>query len=184
MTTVEVKDREPKITWEIVGIYRAPNEDMRLFEKLADRNGYMGRTTKLSITGSDLNLSYADWNGHAEKSRGTHVFLNRLLWESDYTEVVNSPTRGDALFGVYLVQPESAFATCSNVQGISDHCGVLLEVEWGENCRERQVERLVPMYHKTNATGLQSFLRNKFASWASHVGCVEEFWKRFKEIVF
>jgi hypothetical protein len=184
MIAVEVKDREPKITWEIVGIYRVPNEDMRLFEKLADRTGCMGRTTKLSINGSDLRMPYADWNGHAEKSRGTQVFVSRLLWEIDYTEVVNSPTRGDALFDVYLFQPESAFATCSNVQGISDHCEVLLEVERGENCRERQVERLVPVYHKTNVTSLQSFLRNKFASWASHGSCVEEFWKSFKEIVF
>jgi hypothetical protein len=36
----------------------------------------MGRTTKHSIIGGDLNLSYADWNGSAEKSRGTHIFLN------------------------------------------------------------------------------------------------------------
>jgi len=57
----------------------------------------------------DLNLPYADWNGHAEKSRGTQVFLNRLVWENGYTQVVNSPIRGDALLDVYLVRPESAF---------------------------------------------------------------------------
>jgi len=28
MLTFEVKGRDPKFTWEIVGIYRAPNEDM------------------------------------------------------------------------------------------------------------------------------------------------------------
>jgi len=37
MIAVEVKGRAPKITWGIVDIYRAPNEDMRLLEKLADR---------------------------------------------------------------------------------------------------------------------------------------------------
>jgi hypothetical protein len=31
MIAVEVKGRDPKITWEIAGIYRAPN-DMRLLE--------------------------------------------------------------------------------------------------------------------------------------------------------
>jgi len=46
------------------------------------------------------------------------------------------------------------------------------------------VERLVPVYHKTNVTGLQSFLGSKFASWASQGSCVEENWKGFKEIVF
>ena len=46
------------------------------------------------------------------------------------------------------------------------------------------MERLVPAYHKTNVTGLQNFLMGKFASWASNGSCVEEVWKRFKEIVF
>jgi len=46
------------------------------------------------------------------------------------------------------------------------------------------LERLVPLYHKTNVTGLQSFLRSKFTSWASNGSCMEEIWKRFKEVVF
>jgi len=75
-----------------LGIYRAPYEGMELLEQLADWTRYMGRTTKGSIIGGDLNLPYADWNGHAEKSRGTQLFLNRLVWENGYTQVVNSPT--------------------------------------------------------------------------------------------
>ena len=127
MAAVEVKGRDPKNVglWEIAGIFRAPNTDMRVLEKLVDRTGYSGRTTKRSIIGGDLNLPYADWNGQAEKSRGTQVFLNRLVWENGYTQVVNSPTRGDNLLDVYLVRPESAFTFCSNVQEISDHCGTL-----------------------------------------------------------
>jgi hypothetical protein len=31
---VEVKGRDPKFTWEVVGIYRAPNEDMRVKKDL------------------------------------------------------------------------------------------------------------------------------------------------------
>jgi hypothetical protein len=49
---------------------------MWLLEKLADWTGYMGKTMKRSIIGGDLNLPYADWNGHAEKSKGTQVFLD------------------------------------------------------------------------------------------------------------
>jgi hypothetical protein len=88
------------------------------------------------------------------------------------------------LLDVYLIRPESAFTTCSNVQGISEHYGVLLEVEWVANCRERQMERLVPLHHKTNVRVLQRFLRGKFASWASNSSCVEEIFKSYKEIVF
>jgi hypothetical protein len=85
MIAAEVNGRDPKNAWEIVGIYRSPNKDMRLLEKLADWTGYMGRTMQCSITGGDLNLLYGDWNGHTEKSRGTQVFLNRLVWENYYS---------------------------------------------------------------------------------------------------
>jgi len=59
-----------------------------------------------------------------------------------------------------------------------------MEVEWGENCREYRVERFVPLYNKTNVTGLQIFLRGKSAPWVINGSCVEEIWKCFKEIVF
>ena len=124
-------------------------------------------------------MPYVDWNGHVEKVRGTQVFLNRLIWENSYTQVVNS--QGDALLDVYLVRLKSAFTSCSNVQGISDHCGVLLEVELEENCREHQVERLVPVHLKTNVTGLQIFLRSKFTSWASNGSCMQEIWKLLRK---
>jgi hypothetical protein len=84
-----------------------------------------------------------------------NLLCSRLVWENGYTQVVDSPTRGDALLDVYLVRPESLITSCSTVQVISDHCGVLLEVEWEENCCEPQVERLFPVYHKTNVVGLQ-----------------------------
>ena len=51
MVAVEVKGRNPKLTWEIVGIYRAPNEDMRVIERLAARTGSTGISTKRSIIG-------------------------------------------------------------------------------------------------------------------------------------
>jgi len=37
MVEVEVKGRNPKFSWEIVGVYRIPNEDMRVIERLAAR---------------------------------------------------------------------------------------------------------------------------------------------------
>jgi hypothetical protein len=33
MIAVEVKGRDPKFAWEIVGTYRAPSEDMRVIER-------------------------------------------------------------------------------------------------------------------------------------------------------
>ena len=73
MIAVEMKGRDPKIR-EIVDIYRAPNADMWLLEKLADWTGYMGRATKHSIIGGDLNLPYGDWNGHMRSLGGPRYF--------------------------------------------------------------------------------------------------------------
>jgi len=51
MIAIKVKGRDPKFTWEIIGIYRAPNDDMRVMERLAARTGYTGHSTKRSIIG-------------------------------------------------------------------------------------------------------------------------------------
>jgi hypothetical protein len=49
---------------------------------------------------------------------------------------------------------------------------------------EPQVERLVLAYNKTDVLGLQTFLRDKFAVWASKGSCVEEKWNNLKNIVY
>ena len=107
MIVVEVKSRNPKFTWEVVGVYRAPNEDMRAIERLVARTGFTGNSTKRSIIGGDLNLPYVNWNGNAGGNSETQALINGLVWENSYSPVINSPTRGYALLDVYLVRPES-----------------------------------------------------------------------------
>jgi len=51
MIAVEVKGRNPKFAWEVVGVYRAPNEDMRVIEKLVARSEFTGNATKRGIIG-------------------------------------------------------------------------------------------------------------------------------------
>jgi hypothetical protein len=51
MIAIEVRGRDPKSAWEIVGIYRAPNDDMRVMERLAARTNVTGNSTKRSIIG-------------------------------------------------------------------------------------------------------------------------------------
>jgi hypothetical protein len=92
---------------------------MMVLEKLADRTGYSGRTTKRSLFGGDLNLPYADWNGQAEQSSGTQVFVNRLVREKGYTQIVNSPSRGDVLLsGPKVLSPLAVmFRESVNIAG-------------------------------------------------------------------
>ena len=60
---MEVKGSDLNWTWEVVGIYRAPNEDIRVIERLAARTGFLGTSMKGSIIGDDLNLPQVDWKG-------------------------------------------------------------------------------------------------------------------------
>jgi hypothetical protein len=145
---VKVKGNEPKCTWEIVGIYRAPNVDIWVIEKLAARTGLLGNSMKRSIIGGNLSLPQIDWKGTTEGTSVTQAFINRLVWDNGYTQVVRKLTRGGSLLDIYLVRPERALISCGTVQGISDHCGVLLEVEWAEKYFVTQEERLVRTYHK------------------------------------
>jgi len=89
---VEVKGRGPKFAWEILGIYRAPNKDMRVIERLAARTDFIGNSTKPSIIGGEVNLPYADWNGNAGGNSGTQALINSLVWENGYSQTVDSPT--------------------------------------------------------------------------------------------
>jgi hypothetical protein len=139
---------------------------------------------KQSIIGGDLNLPQAVWKGVADGTSSTQDYINRLVWDNEYTQVVEKPTRGDSLRDVYLVRPESALISCDTVQGISDHCGVLLEIEWVEKGLVTQEKRLIPAYHRTNVVGLQHFLRDNFILWANNGSCVEDIWRNFKDIVF
>jgi hypothetical protein len=73
-------------------------------------------------------------------------------------QTVDSLTQQDALLDVCLVQPESSLTSCSIVQGISEHCVVLLKVEWEEYYNQSQVKSLFPVYTIRNVSGLQAFL--------------------------
>jgi hypothetical protein len=75
---------------------------------------------------------------------------------------------------VYLVPPESELLSCNTVQGISDHCGVLLEMKWEENGFGTHEKQSVPAYHKTNVVQLQNFLRDELPIWANNGSCVED----------
>jgi hypothetical protein len=126
---------------------------------------YLGNPTRFTIMGGDLNLPFADWNGRVDCTNGGQASVNSLAWEHGYTQVVPNPTRGDALLDVYLVRPENLFTSYSIIQGVSDHRGVLLEVEWEEKYCRPQLKILAPVYHKADVIGLQTFLRQKICKY-------------------
>ncbi len=122
--------------------------------------------------------------GVVEATSVTQTFIKRMVSDNVYTQVVGKPTRGDSLLDIYLVWPDCELISCETVQEISDHYGVLLEVEWGGHCCETQGNWLISVYHETNVLGLQTFLHNKLTTWVNNGSCIQNIWKNFKDIIF
>ena len=76
---MDVKGRNTKFTWEVVGIYTAPNKDMRVIERLAARTGSKGNSTNRSIIGGDLNFQYVHCNGNAGGNSGTQALTKFVM---------------------------------------------------------------------------------------------------------
>ena len=96
---VEINNRNHKYTWDTVGLYTAPNDDMRVLQRLIARTLCARNPEKCSIIAGDL-MPRVDWNGNAEGNNPTQALVNTLV-----CQVVYSPTRGDAILDVYLVRP-------------------------------------------------------------------------------
>ena len=72
MMAVEVKSRNHKIIWVIVGLYRAPNEDTRFLERLVAHTHCTKNSAKCSINGGNRNLPHVDWNGNRDGNNLTN----------------------------------------------------------------------------------------------------------------
>src|SRR5215475_7593352 len=157
---------------------------MRAIERLAVRSGAGRNGTMRSIIGGDLNLPNVDWRGNVGGNSAAQAPINSLIWENDFRQVIDSPTRGDALLDVFFVRPESTVSHSEVIQGVSDHQAVILEVKWRDTYSNPQEEILIPIYNKADGIGLQTFLREEYEGWAGKGKNVEEIWKNFKNIVY
>ena len=148
MIAVEIKGRNPKSTWEVVGIYKSSKRGQACFRQTSSANSLYRELYRTQHYWGDLNLPYVDWNGNAGGNSGTQALINSLVWENGYSQLVGGPTRGDALLDVFLVRPDSSVTYRDIVQGLCDHQAVILEVKWKDTCNTIHVERLVPIYKK------------------------------------
>ena len=82
-----------------------------------------------------------------------------------------------------MVRLENSVTYRCKTKGVSDHHAVILEVDWEDTCIEPQVEWVVPLYNKTDVSGLRNFLRDKLVVFASNGRSVEEIWRDFKNIL-
>ena len=103
----------------------------------------------------------------------------QLFWDNGYTQLVSSPTIGDALLDICPLRLECSLISCNIFPGISSNNGVLLEVERDEICQEASAERQVPMYHKTDVLALQAFLRENFTCGLE----MEAAWGTYRKVI-
>jgi len=68
MIASEVKAMDRIYTWEMIGIYRAPNGYVLTIEGLTARTLLTRISKERNIIGGGLNLFQADWKGDAEKA--------------------------------------------------------------------------------------------------------------------
>ena len=100
---VEINSRNHKINCEIIGVCRAPNDDTRVLERLADRTANTRNPDRRSIIRGDISLPRVDWNGKTEGNNLIQALVNRLVWFNGYRQVIENLTRGDAVLSVCLV---------------------------------------------------------------------------------
>ena len=108
MLALEIKSSNQTLTWEIIGIYRAPNEHCRVLERLVARTGCTSNSAKRCIIGGDLNLPQLEWKWKADAKNVTQVLINYLVFENSFSQVIERPTRGDSILDVYLIRPDSS----------------------------------------------------------------------------
>jgi len=63
------------------------------------------------------------------KASGFQAMVDSLDWDNGYTQEVSGPTRGDTLLYICLLRPGTSFISSNILCGVSEHNGVLLEVE-------------------------------------------------------
>ncbi len=100
---VDIRDKNSKNQWEIIGAYRSQQDGHEPLARLAERTRVTRKTGKNVILGGDLNLSHATWEGDVGAEGATQRLVNELIWENGLTQVVTKPTRDNALLDVSLL---------------------------------------------------------------------------------
>ncbi|KAJ4447453.1 hypothetical protein ANN_09460 [Periplaneta americana] len=136
------------------------------------------------VIAGDLNLPKINWNGISGTNSDAQTLVNELIWRKDFTQVVNGPTRDNALLDVYLLRPVSLFVNSESLHKISDYNSVLLEIFWENTVNPRSSPLSVWNFNKTNVHELQTFLRQKHDDFLRTEGNMENVWHKFKSIIF
>ncbi len=80
------------------------------------------------VIAGDLNVPEANWKGAVSEAK-VQQLVNRLVGEGGLAQVVDRPTRQEALLDVYLIRPQELFLSCDVIEGISDHKAVLVDLD-------------------------------------------------------
>ncbi|KAJ4436140.1 hypothetical protein ANN_18767 [Periplaneta americana] len=181
---LNVQIRNGRETLDVIACYRPPSELNNLtLHKLNEYLNTVSEDRNVVIAG-DLNLPKINWSGISGTNSDAQTLVNELIWRKDFTQVVNGPTRDNALLDVYLLRPVSLFVNSESLHKISDHNSVLLEIFWENTVNPRSSPLSVWNFNKTDVHELQTFLRQKHDDFLRTEGNMENVWHKFKSIIF
>ena len=125
-----------------------------------------------------------DWKGII-RDRKAQQLVNQIVWEADFVQVVEKPTRESAILDIFLIRKRDIPVYCDIIPGISDHSAVVLGLSLNIDRKEcESAERTnIWQYRKTNLTVLRQFLRDKYSEFEKLNGGMESSWEYFKSIL-
>ena len=181
---VQILGKEMLNSLQVIGAYRAPNENFSLLDRRFDYTCTGKAMLTNLIVAGDLNLPYVNWSGEAASRSMAQLGVNKLLREGGFSQVVDFPTRGNNTLDVFLVRPPDLVISCMKVSGISDHSGVELNIKHSENplhVSDKAVKIL--LYNRADQRKFQDHLNESFVRWASEGRHINILWNNFLNIV-
>jgi hypothetical protein len=180
---VQVDPGKGKMPFVAIGVYRAPNSDYSVLQNIKEFiTGEKNKYKKL-IIGGDLNLPDVIWETEIVGGGLAQQLTSGLLMEGGLEQYVTEGTRGNSVLDVFLVRPQELDGQVELIEGISDHKGVILEVNINRKKNKDCSGKVSWLYSKTDKAGLSNFLHENYKHWASRGENVEEVWKNFKALV-
>ena len=105
------------------------------------------------LIGGDFNLPGWDWKGKVLKpgtqNTKNHYHLAEILDDNGLTQMVEIPTRNDAILDLFITNIPSKVQQVDTTTGISDHDIVYMEIDT-DTTRNTQKPRKILLYKKAN----------------------------------
>lgn len=122
----------------LITLYRPPNSSSETDEKIMDYLNDISNNSEIIIVG-DINLPVKVWGENYTATNGS--FLYTQLLESELSQLVNEPTRGQNILDLLLTNIEGGISKVSMEAPISDHNSLSFNIVLATTCTRSQISK-------------------------------------------